>query len=175
MERRLGLHQQALRTPKETFDLLGLDRFKRVFSRPKAHAGQRFAVHGFVDEYMGLPDPAARVLKAKDGGRFRVWRDVADGLRFYTTVFARTAARADRMMTLLDTDKPVSLLVTVLHAPARGDWTGFFWFEHPPKPRDLAFVIEEFLPTAEVLLNLPPEVPPEVPESPSGDRQGGRR
>src|SRR5262249_10791332 len=142
-------------TARADHNLLGLDRFKRCFTRPKAHAGNEFAVVGTVDEYMGLPPPVSKVLKAKDGARFRVWRDVAQGLRFYATVFARTAKHADRMLAHLDDGKAVALQVRVIHVPPKGGWRGFLWFEHPPKSRDFALVIEEFLSAGEVLKEVP--------------------
>jgi len=150
------LHRQVLRTPSEAYELLGLDRFKKCLSRPRAYDGKRFAVHGVVDEYMGIPPAARRVLKCDDGGRFRVIRKVAPDLLLYTTVFAVTAADADRLDDALD-GSSISLLVRLVHAPPDGDWKGFIWFEKSPKPREFAFVVERFLTDGEVLKELPPK------------------
>jgi DNA-binding XRE family transcriptional regulator len=155
-ERQLGLHRQILRTPTETYELLGLDRFKKCLSRPGAYDGKRFAVHGVVDEYMGIPPAARRVLRCDDGGRFRVIRRVALDLINYTTVFAVTGADADRLDQALD-GPAISLLVRLVHAPSEGDWKGFVWFEKSPKPREFAFVMERLLQSGEVLKELPPE------------------
>ena len=154
-ERQFGLHQQALRSSGEVFDLLGLDRFKRCLSRPHAHDGKRFALHGTVDEYMGIPPAARKILKCKDGGRFRIIRTVAPGLLFYTTVYATTTEHANALEAALE-GSPISLLVRLLHAPPDGAWTGFYWFEKTPKPREFAYVLERFLEQGEVLKELPP-------------------
>jgi transcriptional regulator with XRE-family HTH domain len=155
-ERQLGLHRQVLRTPSESYELLGLDRFKKCLSRPRAYDGKRFAVHGVVDEYMGIPPAARRILKCDDGGRFRVTRNVAPDLLLYTTAFAVTAADADRLDDALD-GSSISVLVRLVHAPPDGDWKGFVWFEKSPKPREFAFVVERFLADGEVLKELPPK------------------
>jgi transcriptional regulator with XRE-family HTH domain len=153
-ERRLGLHQQLLRSSVETFDLLGLDRFKKCLSRPHANNGKRFAIHGVVDEYMGIPPAARRVLECVDGGRFRIVRNVAPDLLFYSTVFAVTADDANRLDRALD-GPPVSVLVRLFHAPPTADWPGFYWFEKSPKPHEFAFVVERFLESGEVSEEVP--------------------
>jgi transcriptional regulator with XRE-family HTH domain len=156
-ERRLELHHQVLRAGNEVFPLLGLDRFKRCLSRPHAHDGKRFAIHGVVDEYMGIPPAARKMLDCVDGGRFRVLRHVAPELLFYATVFAVTAEDANRLEAALD-GEPISLVVRLLHAPPNGEWHGFLWFEKTPKPREFALVVEGFLDHAEVLKELPTEL-----------------
>ncbi len=153
-ERRLGLHQQILREGGAAFDLLGLDRFKKCLSRPHAYNGQRFAVHGVIDEYMGIPAAARRVLGCIDGGKFRVVRHVAPDLLFYATIFAVTADDANRLDRALD-GAPVSVLVRLCHAPPAPDWSGFYWFEKSPKPREFAFVVERFLESTELVKEVP--------------------
>lgn len=153
-ERRLGMHQQVVRSGSETFELLGLDRFKKCLSRPAAYNGRRFVVHGTVDEYMGIPPAARRVLDCVDGGKFRVVRHVEPDLLHYTTIFAVTSEHANRLDRALD-GEPVDVIVRLVHSPASREWPGFYWFEKSPKPREFAFVVERFLDRAELLKELP--------------------
>jgi transcriptional regulator with XRE-family HTH domain len=153
-ERKLGLHRQALQSADGTFELMGLDRFKKCLSRPQAYANQVFAVHGTIDDYMGIPLAARRQLHCADGGRFRIVRNVAADLVFYTTIFATTAELANHLDQAVE-GPPVSVLVRVVYLPADGEWKGLLWFERTPKPREFAFVVDRVLPAGKVMKELP--------------------
>jgi hypothetical protein len=156
-ERELGLSRQRAKTPSGEVDLLGLDWFKRCFSRPKAFDSQRFVVHGVVDEFMGIPDAAAKVIGAEPGmgAKFRVSREVAEGLPFYATVFAPTSLLADQIMEHLDDrERPTTLIARVLFAPPKADWKGFYIFEEAPRPREFAYVVEQIVPANTTVRNV---------------------
>jgi len=101
-------------------DISGIREYERI-EIYNVNNGKRFAIHGVVDEYMGIPPAARRVLECVDGGRFRIVRNVAPDLLFYSTVFAVTADDANRLDRALD-GPPVSVLVRLFHAPPTADW-----------------------------------------------------
>jgi DNA-binding Xre family transcriptional regulator len=157
-ERLLGLSDQSVTVPSGKYELLGLDKFKLCWSRPKAFDGRRFVVQGQPDDYMGLNPAAASALGADDGGKFRVYRMVADSLPFYATVFAASGAHFDALRGYLDRGA-VSLVVRVVYKPAHGKWRGFFFYEDADGisggksatriPKEFAFVVEEIYPAAQ--------------------------
>jgi len=159
LERQLGLQDLKLCTRSGTCDLLGLDKFKRVFSRPKAHDCKQFAVQGTIDDYMGISSAQARVLDAEDGMKFRVVREVAPRAPFYTTIFAR-AEHADALTEAMDSDRDVAVLVRVVHKPPSKNWKGFYWIEADRIGRHFAFLVEEIVVgPARVSGHQPPRAP----------------
>jgi hypothetical protein len=157
-ERMLGLDCQTVIAPSGTYPLLGFNRFKLIWSRPKAHDGQRFAVQGKPDDYMGLNQSTAEALGTDDGGKFRVSRMVSEGLPFYATVFAASGEHFEALNAQLDRGL-VTIIVRVLHKPPKGKFRGFFFYEDreegdsrkptPRVPKDFAFVVEEIHPATE--------------------------
>jgi transcriptional regulator with XRE-family HTH domain len=147
MERELGLHEQMIETPDGPYEVLGLDRLNKCFTKPKAFEGHKFAVIGRVDQQQSLPSSAARVLDAEPdvGAMFRISRAVAKRLPQYVTVCAVTDEHSDLLMSLHGTPTPVTALVRVAFAPPAGAWRGFFIFEYPPRARKFAYVVERLL------------------------------
>src|SRR5262249_20297039 len=70
IERQQGVHALKLSTKAGDFDLLGCDKFKRVFSMPDKYDGSILAVQGTIDEYIGISRAQRQVLGIESGQKF---------------------------------------------------------------------------------------------------------
>jgi hypothetical protein len=113
------------------------------------YEGKRFIVEGTIDDTDYIPRPAVAVLGCKYGAsaRYRIGREVVEGLPVYVTVFAPEASQVLHLNECSRSDQRVSLLVRVMVKPAEGDWEGFLIFEKSPKYRPWCFVVEQVLPS----------------------------
>lgn len=147
-EQALGRHGETLPTPDGPLELLGPTLLKRCHAACALVEGKRFAVSGVVTDYEALPARAAAVLGVPvgQGARFLLARNVARGVPFYATVFARDLAATRALVAFGEAKRRAQVVVHVVVQPPVEDWKGFFIFEKRPKPHPFAFVIDEVLP-----------------------------
>lgn len=142
--------QKRVEIAGQSIEVVGNVIIRECMNTFALYEGRRFVVEGTIDDTDYIPKPAVDVLGGKygTGVRYRIGREVIEGLPVYVTVFAPEAPHALHLNECSRADQSVSLLVRVMVKPAEGDWQGFLIFEKSPKFRPWCFVAEEVLPLA---------------------------
>jgi transcriptional regulator with XRE-family HTH domain len=146
-ERELGKDGEVVVTGGGRYPLVGPTLLKRCQAACATVAGERFAIAGTVQDYEPLPARAAAVLdvRAGQGSRFLLARNIARGVPFYATVFTRALAHTERLVCAGEAKSRVTVIVRVIVKEDDGDWKGFFIFEKRPRPHPFAFVVEDLV------------------------------
>jgi transcriptional regulator with XRE-family HTH domain len=147
-ERTLDLHDVKVKTAGGELPLLGLNWFKRIWSRPTKHDGMRFLVAGCVDDHQGLNRSIRKKFEVHDGGKYLVVRWLEADTPYYATVFAFSSDHADALTPIAEARRSVAMIVRVQYAPPAGDWKGFVFFGKDRTSHDFAFICDEILPDA---------------------------
>jgi hypothetical protein len=139
--------QKRVEIAGESLEVVGNVIIRECMNTFLLYEGKRFVVEGTIDDTDYIPKPAVAVLGGKYGAsaRYRIGREVDEGLPVYVTVFAPEAPHVLQLNECNRADQPVSLLVRVMVKPAEGDWEGFLIFEKSPKYRPWCFVAEQVL------------------------------
>lgn len=133
----------------ESLELVGNTVIREVMHGFAAYENRRYVVEGTIDETAAIAPKAMELAfagSAGEGTRFRIGREVRQGLPVYVTVFAPNMAHAQHLNQCIRARRRVALVVRVFVKRAIDDWLGFFIFEKTPKPRAWCFVIEAILP-----------------------------
>jgi hypothetical protein len=149
-KRELALHaHQTITVGERMLDLVGNVLLKDCATACALFDGKCYGVEGAVIDQGEISAPTARVLDAAigSGARFRMERQVADGLPVRIDVMTRTADHTRQLMDAHKTGRPVRVAARVVVKPPEGAFIGFVGFGKTPAPKPWIFVIDEIAPS----------------------------
>jgi len=149
-KRQLAFHtQQATTIGERTLDLVGNVVLKDCATACALFDGKSFAVEGVVTELGEIPIATAHVLDAAvgAGARFRIEREIADGLPVRVDVMTRGAEHSRHLMDAHKSGRPVRLAARIVVKGPEGAFVGFTGFGKNPTPKTWILVVDEIAPS----------------------------